>query len=99
MLGFILNLHFLYTALHVHTIVSDLNTKMKNISSLNKIPQGLQNHSLDDTQDQFDFQHSINDVSNILAYSVMSLGKKMIISIISQHILNSLLSSVFLSSK
>ena len=79
MLGFILNLHFLYTALHFGFKVSDLNTKMKNISSLNKIPQGLQNHSLDDIQDQFDFQHSINDVSNILAYSVMSIGKKIIL--------------------
>jgi hypothetical protein len=79
MLGFILNLHFLCTALHVHTTVSDLHTKMKNISSFNKVPQGLGNHSLENTQDQFDFQHSINDVSNILAYSVMSIGKKMVL--------------------
>ena len=42
---------------------------MKNISSLNTDQQGLENQSLDDNQDQFDFQHSVNDVSNILAYS------------------------------
>ena len=52
---------------------------MENISSLTKVQQGLENQSLDDAHGQFDFQHSINDVSNILAYSVMSIGKKMIL--------------------
>ena len=75
-----------YAKCDMYYVISELNLmsfidlypiiQMENSTSCNKLPC-IENQSLDDSLDLTDLhiKLNLNDISNVLAYSLMSIGK------------------------